>query len=281
MPLSTINNGDSSATARAAINAAITGLNNASGPNVFHVTTAGNDTTGDGSLAKPFLTLGRAVTEADGDPCTFRIGRGTFTVTVAGWLANQVIIGEGWGATIVEITSSATVTLIAHDCDVSIDANGEAGATGVAGDSVMTGGLIGGLGGNASEITFKGTARGANITAKGGVGGTGGAGWDDGEGGSSNGGDGGPGGNSAVIDIQVPIVIGIVDNGAADGGAGGEGPNGGSNGAAGPAGMSAFLTLDSCDIRSATVTSGISTVSRCCVLSSYYITNDNGGNAIY
>jgi hypothetical protein len=280
MGLSLIADGESTAVVSGKLNAAITGLNNASGPNVIHVTTTGNDTTGEGTLAKPYLTLGRAVTEADGDPCTFRVGRGTFPVTVAGWSENQVIIGEGWGATIVEITSSAAVSVIAHDCDVSIDTNGAVGAVGSAGDSITPIGGDGASGGNASEITVKGTARGVSITAKGGVGGAGGAGYNDGEGGQSLGGVGGLGGNSAVINIQVPIVIAIVDNGAVDGGAGGLGANGGSDGLAGSAGMSAALYLDSCDIRSATVTSGTNTVSRCYVPASYTIANDHGGNAL-
>jgi len=99
MPLATINNGASSATARASINAAITGLNNASGPGVIYVTKAGNDTTGDGSLAKPFLTPAAAFAYATSLAVNVIVdfGVGSFVYTSASSCPNFVASVRGQG----------------------------------------------------------------------------------------------------------------------------------------------------------------------------------------
>lgn len=54
-------------------------------PKVYHVATNGNDTTGDGSLAKPFATLSKAfaVGEATASGYMLAVGAGTFNFTAA------------------------------------------------------------------------------------------------------------------------------------------------------------------------------------------------------
>jgi hypothetical protein len=276
MPLSTINNGASSATARASINAAITGLNNASGPNVIYVTKAGNDTTGDGSLAKPFLTLARAVTEAAGAACTFKLGHGTFAVSCTGWSVNQVIRGEGWESTIIEITSAGGVDLIAHDCDIDLEANGTPGINGANGTPEDINGQPGTPGSNAYSVVIKGTCRVLTVSAKGGVGGNGGNGgnFDDG----GNGGNGGNSGNSGSISLKVPFAFNI-QNGIVSGGNYGSGVGIGSPGITGNNGSSSVLEIDGCDFSLATVDAGVSTISRSFFPNGFTPSNDRGGNA--
>lgn len=283
MPITQLNNGASTATARAKINTIIDQLNGPSSPsqtpNVWHVNSLGNDTTGTGTMAQPFETLGRAVTAAGGNDCTFYLGRGTYAVTRSGWPANQVIIGQGWGATIIEITSADAVYLTAHDCDVSIITDAAPGAIGADGNSGDPNGQYGGAGGNAPPITLKGSCRGLNISALGGAGGAGGnaISIDDAP---ASGGYGGNGGESGAIIIQVPVVLGSIINGSAFGGFAGSGANGGSTGVDGASGGAASLTIDACDFHeSGNVNTGPITVSR-----SYYppgvtITNNLGGNA--
>ena len=59
----------------------------------YHVATTGDDTTGDGSLATPYLTIAKAVDEAvDGDAIV--VGEGTF----AGFSTDEVLIFEGFNS---------------------------------------------------------------------------------------------------------------------------------------------------------------------------------------
>ena len=171
MPLSTINNGDSSATARAAINAAITGLNNASGPNVIYVTTAGNDTTGDGSLAKPYLTAQKAYTEgvAAGNPFGLHLGVGSFSITLSAVPSGLLKFVHGEGFDLDDPNASLTYLAIGADPAITTNANGTNGFAcpplgasnlrlfySAAGGSVITndevGGYAGGEGGTVSVL---------------------------------------------------------------------------------------------------------------------------------
>lgn len=247
-------------------------------PNVIHVTTSGNDATGDGTMAKPFITLGRAVIEADGDPCTFKLGFGTFAVTRVGWPSNQVIRGEGWGCTLVGISSTDAVAIFAHDCDISVNTNGAAGANGYHGNAESLDGTIGGSGDPASLIIIKGTCRVINATALGGAGGFGGNAYTDNETIFGNAGTGGNAGDSGAIFIQAPLVVGVINNSAAIGGLGGV-DSSSLPASSGGNGTPGFLTVDGCDFHEASISSGTNAISRSRVPLGFYINNDLGGNS--
>lgn len=129
MPLSTIDNGDSSASARAAINAAINGLNNASGPNVIYVTTAGNNATGDGSLAKPYLTAQKAYTEgvAAGNPFGLHLGVGTFSITLTSAPSALFKFVQGEGFDLDDVEASLTRLAVNTTPSMADNTNGTNG----------------------------------------------------------------------------------------------------------------------------------------------------------
>jgi hypothetical protein len=130
MPLSTINNGASSATARANINAAITGLNNASGPSVIYVTTAGSDTTGDGTLAKPFLTAQKAydIGKAAAVPFKISFGKGSFSFSESvAAVTSHLKCVEGIGFNLGTPNESLTILYIANNPAVVSNSNGTNG----------------------------------------------------------------------------------------------------------------------------------------------------------
>lgn len=100
MPLILISNGDSGAAARTKINAALTKLNNTTTPRVLHVTSTGNDTTGDGSLATPYLTADKAfeVALASSGDYVIQCGVGDFGTIIpsANWPSRITIRGAGY-----------------------------------------------------------------------------------------------------------------------------------------------------------------------------------------
>lgn len=151
-------------------------------PNVFYVTSAGNDTTGDGSLGSPYLTAQKAYEVAANLSGYFLInfGVGSFAANVTSWSANIAVAGSGRRQTRLTINSSGTVELNADD-SISVDvfalptnpgANGPAltlwgvvgrevystGAVGLGGEngSPETGGGAGSAGGNGGLIVLIG-----------------------------------------------------------------------------------------------------------------------------
>ena len=103
----------------------------------MYVTKTGSDTTGDGTLTKPFLTVQKAVTYAvryNGSPSiTINIGNGTYTenITIPGNLSGYVkFVGSGYANVI--IASANTSTIIGHTigrCKLFFDGITFSGAT--------------------------------------------------------------------------------------------------------------------------------------------------------
>jgi hypothetical protein len=78
----------------------------------YAIATSGNDTTGDGSPAKPWATLGKAIASTTGDSAaTYRLGAGTFTTTGTTTLRSGMsIIGAGRDSTVLIADLSARGT---------------------------------------------------------------------------------------------------------------------------------------------------------------------------
>jgi hypothetical protein len=233
MSLTTISNGASSATARANINAAITGLNNASGPNILYVTTAGDDTTGDGSLAKPYRLANKAVTEAtnafmaSGAKTHIEFGVGNFGALVAGSLPEITMRGCGHLMTFFdEVTTNGSGGSIGDPGGNANNIHLNAPGICVLGNISAVGGsapqgaseMTAGSGGNGGNITLRGVKFNGDILADGGIGGNAGT--------DGTGGTGGPAGTITLYDCLTE------DSGdfSFAGGAGGSGAAAGANG---------------------------------------------------
>ena len=258
MPLSTISNGASSATARANINAAITGLNNASRPNVIYVTTAGNNTTGDGTLAKPFLTAqqGFNAGQSAAQPFMLNLGIGSFSITnSAGSEYLKAVQGQSELLTSLQFTASAAA--VTND-------NGGNGGNIILGISDITCACyaVGGnvtitdennySGGDGGGIVLSGHGRFEAYASGGSV--------------SSSGSDTGGAGGDITLSGSLKLIDGAL------GAAGGSATNSGSDGT---------ILADGCDLRGPTSISGYTTIGRCSITSGFTPNEDKGGNATY
>lgn len=186
MALTQLTNGMSGANCRTNINAAITGLNNASGPNVIYVTTAGNDTTGDGTLAKPYRLALKAIDVAntaflaDGTTTLIEFGVGNFGECNISILTGVTMRGCGHTKTFFDSATSNGGTGSTGDNggnggNIYLDAPGIC----VLGNISATGGDAGtgypeaqaGSGGAGGTITLKGVKFNGDIICTGGNGG--------------------------------------------------------------------------------------------------------------
>jgi len=261
MPLSTINNGASSATARANINAAITGLNNASGPDVIYVSSIGNDTTGDGSLAKPFLTAqkGFDIGQATSQPFMLDLSVGYYSIinqASSGYL--KTVRGQSEQLTTLSFNASApaisndnganggVITLCIQDihclCYVSggnVTVNdGNSYTPGNGGEITLTGHGI-----------FSAYASGGSIDASAST-----------------------GGNGGTINLSGSLTL--KDGELAAGG-------GSSGGGTGTAGAEGTITADGCNLRGLTSVAGYTTFGRCSYGTAISPSNNVGGNAVF
>lgn len=258
MPLSTISNGASSATARANINAVITGLNNASVPKVIYVTTAGNDTTGDGTLAKPFLTAqqGFNAGQSAAQPFMLNLGIGSFSITnSAGSEYLKAVQGQSELLTSLQFTASAAA--VTND-------NGGNGGNIILGISDITCACyaVGGnvtitdennySGGDGGGIVLSGHGRFEAYASGGSV--------------SSSGSDTGGAGGDITLSGSLKLIDGAL------GAAGGSATNSGADGT---------ILADGCDLRGPTSISGYTTIGRCSITSGFTPNEDKGGNATY
>lgn len=220
-------------------------------PKVLHVTTAGNDTTGDGSLGAPFLTVDKALAVGVASfgidtPFTVCMGVGAYYSTRANALAwPGAVTLQGAGADVTSLTMQCNRDLVmrcyAHSFALYLAGGGLDGSTPFQagpGDA----GIIGETGGQGPTLTVIDGA-GSGVTSKGGRGGNGGQGGNaNTEGG--NGADGGQGGNGGagglvqLINSLFTGTVGSLPGDAGDGGPGGDGDiaMGGSNGGYGPGG---------------------------------------------
>lgn len=210
-------------------------------PKVYHVTTLGNDTTGDGSLGAPYQTGTKAydvgVLAATGFAISFGVGSFSIVLTsdfsvhckcVYGCGDATLLTVAGYGATAVngDADSGHNVSMTAHGLVIAINVNG-------GGVTVDDSGSY--TGGNAGNITLKGWGTLLGILAQGG-------GNDGSSAGDMNGGNGG------TITLSGGFVIG----------AGGsvEASHGAEYGAGTP-GSRGTLNCDGCDLRGLVVTGDI------------------------
>lgn len=122
-------------------------------PDVYHVTSAGNDSTGDGSMSSPYLTLQRAVWEGETSaaPYVVALGSGSYSTGSPGL---DFLVGlRGMGVAL----TMATISISAGDSP----------------DGGTTGGTGGSLTLELHDLTFSASCEGGNVTG-GGVGGDGG-----------------------------------------------------------------------------------------------------------
>jgi hypothetical protein len=113
MPKTTISNGQSSASVRAALNTMHNELyaGQIVTPNIYYVTIEGNDGTGDGSITKPFLTAQKAfnVAYVANVSSVIDLGIGSFGnvyCPATGWPAIIGLSGKGNNRSLIEIISS-------------------------------------------------------------------------------------------------------------------------------------------------------------------------------
>lgn len=165
-------------------------------PRIIHVASNGNDTTGDGSLAEPFLTgtAGYAAAVAlGGGVRMLRFGVGTFTISLtANWNSAVHLSGAGVLASLLTINGDGTANgasgknvevVIGDGLFLSISSSGFGGANGpeegIVGQNGGAGGTItvtcvgnsrievgagGGNGGNATGAAAGGGGNGGTVT---------------------------------------------------------------------------------------------------------------------
>jgi len=236
-------------------------------PRTYHVTTAGNDTTGDGSLGKPYATAQKAFDIAFADTgvqSVIQLGVGDFgnVDCPSGWPSHIALRGVSEASVIPVLTAAGDVNISGNDtvAITNITTNGADGANGAGPEGQ------GGSGATGCTINVKNILYG-NIFSMGGSGGQGVGGDVDQPGG--RGGDGG----------LITIIGGRSTGGVVEsiGGAPGTGPGGD-----GSAGLSQDVTFIMTDARSVSNTGATTTI----VGSSAFpeaitITTDKGGNSLW
>lgn len=184
-------------------------------PKVLHVTTAGNDTTGDGSLGAPFLTGTKAFTVAlalTGQNVCIQFGVGAFTCTTSAVWPSRIAV-KGMGPLVTTLTLTTTDNVILwSDRSVAVALTATGAGPGVSGPDVTFYNVYG-------SIFTQGEAGAAGAT------GTPGSA-ESPSGNGSPGDDGGNGGDIALMDSFCTTV-------ETQGGAGGEGGSPGIDGGGG------------------------------------------------
>ena len=230
-------------------------------PRVLHVTTAGHDTTGNGSVGTPYLTAQKAfdIAVAGSGNYLLQFGIGAFgNITAAGGWPLRITLGgvSQLGSRIGEVNIAAgTGGDIRGNGLISVDvisANGDPGVMGTAGDDAdpEDPNGSGGGGGNGTDGGAGGYLRLERVYVftvvcvggAGGTGGTGGAGGYNGTGGQ--GGYGGSGGGPGVVFVlhaQVRYLHGPGGPGGV-GGEGGGGMTGGETGGNGDDAIGCAIT---------------------------------------
>ena len=225
MALTSISNGDSGSSARSKINAIITAVNTSRSPRVLHVTTAGNDTTGDGSPGAPYRTAQKAWDVAIAGTGLYVIQLGVVQETIiptAAW-PTRITVAGSW-ASYLSVQSNTYPVNIASDGMVQIELSvtgaelhatrcrglnaftfgspGAAGTPGTPGDSENPGGDGGaGENGNPGPVLTLIDCSYDNAASLGGSGGAGGAGGSDGGMGAGSAGEAGSSGAAGTAYI--------------------------------------------------------------------------------
>lgn len=224
-------------------------------PNIWHVSSAGNDGTADGSVHKPYLTAGSAyfAALASGVDFQLNLGVGSFNITLTGNLSSycKTVRGAGGGLTVLELNGAPS--------DAGTGSNGYA-VTVEALDLTLTLNL---RGGHATGTTYEtaGTGGSVYLTGRGIVNATltGGNGLNP----DSNGGNGGN--LNTVGDFFISSFS----------------AQGGSAGGVGSSGGVGSITADGADLTSITGSppSEYVIAGRCRLYSGYTPTTDKGGNS--
>lgn len=200
--------------------AALGGGGSITTPKVLHVTTAGNDTTGDGSAGAPYATAQKAfdVAFAGSGNYVIKLGVGNFgnVECYSGWPVRIGLRGEGWNVSSLDLitsqmlsdgSSGAAIEIISDD-SVYVDT-----VTGSGTDNSS----VSSMGGSAASVTLTGI-RFKNVRAMGGNGGP------ESDPGISN--DGGAAGDGAMIILRGCTAMAAGDISAAAGTPGSGGASG-------------------------------------------------------
>jgi len=152
-------------------------------PNVAWVNSSGNDTTGDGSPDKPYLTIQAAYAAVF---VNFRLGAGTYTLSLTATVELN-IRGQGFDQTFLSVTNNGGVTVLSDTGHESfrltaVDSPAGTSLHGVSVDDISTtkaaAGQTAGSVGLFGPLTVYGTITAEGTAAAGGSGGNGGNGGD-------------------------------------------------------------------------------------------------------
>lgn len=279
MPLVPIYNNDSGLLARTKINATIATVeaNVISTPRVIYVTTAGNNTTGDGSISKPYLTAQKAYDTGVTSAVNFciKLGVGSFNISTNGNVPSSYFkFVEGCGFEISDPSASLTILTFSATPPTVVNANGTNGPACpplganslflyyvAEGGSVETtdevGNYTGGSGGTVDvfgNAVFLLTARGGNSA-------------------TNSEGQAGVGGSPGSIVLRDGYLFQIFcSNGVGYG-----------SGAEIPSSIPGTISLDGTNASLVTIPSVVPTLTsaRSSLKTGFTITTDLGGNAIY
>lgn len=240
-----------------------------SNPNVFYIRSTGNDSTGDGTIGKPYLTAQVAYNTglATSTPFVLDLGIGTFTISSDIDITDKMMV-RGCGG---RMNSNAFTTLT-----ISTAKPPETDAEGGSAYAIYV---------IASDVYLILNATGANV--------------DETDGGSYTCGNGG----SVIVNGDGNVYVtafasggsGTSVSGSTNGGNGGQitingcigydsltTVAGGGSGGGGTPGMNGSVSLDNCDIRAVTtLVADALTLGRTSYITGISITNDKGGNAAY
>lgn len=204
------------------------GITTITSPRILNVSSDGNDTTGDGTIAKPYLTAQKAFDVAfAANPYYYlvKLGSGSYTIACTSWPMRVTVSGAGSVMTSLDITLTNGALELYADKSINISITASSSATGgdgpginiknAVGTNVISYGSVGQAGEQGTPGTpetpggdgTNGSVGGAggdirlvdcdflNVYSIGGAGGAGGAGGEDGGAGSGNPGDAGNNGS--------------------------------------------------------------------------------------
>ena len=241
-------------------------------PRVYYVETSGNDTTGDGTMALPYLTAQKAfdIAYAATGEQAIKLG-----VTNANFGAVTLTAGQTWPSRIRlhGVSASGSVISLVTGPGVALNINGNGSVTILETINDGSSGGEGASGGDSAQVRYTALTSGP-ISATGGQGGMGTFGGDD------PGGNGGNGGNGGAIILSNVEIIGssLLNVASGSGGSGGSGSPNGSDGSAGAEGV-VELDLVNAPAFIQPVGAASTTIGRSYIPTGITFT-DRGGNAI-
>lgn len=238
-------------------------------PKVLHVTTAGNDTTGDGSLANPYQTGTKAFTVAlalTGQNICIQFGVGAFTCTAAGVWPSRISV-KGMGPLVTTLTLTTTDNVILwSDRSIAVVLTATGSGPGVSGPDITFYNVYGSIftQGEPGATGTQGTPGSAESP-------------------SGDGGPGDDGGNGGNIDLMDSFCTTVETLGGAGGEGGPPGIDGGGGlgdtGAAGNAGSRGDVLLLRSHVTSLTCAAYDMGCSNVHTITEGIVGSDYGGNS--